>query len=60
MIGSVGAHVAIATGPDGEPVVAYSSYDPISSESDLRIAHPWISRDFFETGDLAWWDGDVQ
>ena len=59
-IGSVGAHVAIATGPDGEPVVAYSSYDPISDESDLRIAHPWISRDFFETGDLAWWDGDVQ
>jgi hypothetical protein len=60
MIGGVGAHVAIASGPDGEPVVAYSIFDPIADDLDLRIAHPWISRDSFETGDLAWWDADVQ
>lgn len=57
-IGSVGAHVAIAVGPDGQPVVAYSSFDFLASDSDLRIVHPWISRDFFETGDLMWWDAE--
>jgi len=58
--GTVGKSVAIAYGPDAEPVVAYSTYDALAQEWDLRIAHPWISRDFFETGDFSWWDATVQ
>lgn len=59
LIGTVGAYVAIAADPDGEPVVAYSIFNPLALASDLRIAHPWISRDFFETADLSWWDANV-
>ena len=60
-IGGIGSYVSIASGgPGGQPVVAYSIFDPLALESDLRIAHPWISRDSFETGDLSWWDADVK
>ena len=60
LFGNIGGYVSIASGRGGEPVVAYSVFDPTGPDADLRIAHPWISRDFFETGDLSWWDADVQ
>jgi len=55
----MGSYVDIATDEGGQPAVAYSSLNLLDSTWNLHIAHPWIHRDFFETGDLSWWSSVV-